>query len=104
MKSAVHVYIIIKGAICGERLEGLDCGAAAAEWLEDALGRPGLRYSLPRIKHAFLNITRYCVHMHSFSISVLCMAEKLRWVPKGSRKKNKNPPLMARPLRVGWGG
>jgi len=34
---------ICVGAICGERLEGLDCGAAAAEWLEDALGRPGLR-------------------------------------------------------------
>ena len=31
------------GKICGEKIEGLDCGPVAGEWLEQALARNHLR-------------------------------------------------------------
>ena len=31
------------GRVCGDRMEGLDCGDAIAEWLAEALGEEGLR-------------------------------------------------------------
>ena len=31
------------GRVCGDKMEGLDCGDAVAEWLTQALGEEGLR-------------------------------------------------------------
>ena len=44
------------GRVCGDKMEGLDCGDAVAEWLAEALGEEGLRlvrlHSRTPTKHA----------------------------------------------------
>ena len=29
--------------VCGDKIEGIDCGEEVAEWLSDVMNRPGLR-------------------------------------------------------------
>ena len=36
-------YLLSEGRICGEKMEGLNIGLEAADWLEEALGIQDLR-------------------------------------------------------------
>ena len=42
-RSKVDELELCLGRICGDKMEGLDCGDAVAEWLTLALGEEGLR-------------------------------------------------------------